>query len=193
MENYYKILGVDQKASPEEIKKAYFGRAKQYHPDSGDESEVEMFYRVAEAYKILSDPEKRKAYDLSLTNPKQEDITASDSAPPPAYHSPPRDAYRAKELRDFNRHRFQKAVLRIIIITLLLAVFGLILSLLLSGVWYLGLPAGAVTGVITGLNLNFNLRSFFTSRRKRRRFAVLTGLLLTVSIGYFIYLALTAL
>src|SRR5919112_2227784 len=61
----YRTLGVDRKASDEEIKKAYRNLARQYHPDrnAGDKAAEERFKEVQEAYSILSDSEKRKAYD----------------------------------------------------------------------------------------------------------------------------------
>ncbi|HYN91687.1 MAG TPA: molecular chaperone DnaJ [Thermoleophilaceae bacterium] len=61
----YRTLGVDKKASDEEIKKAYRKLARQYHPDTnhGDKAAEERFKEVQGAYAILSDPEKRKAYD----------------------------------------------------------------------------------------------------------------------------------
>lgn len=60
--DYYKILGVDKTATPEEIKKAFRKLAHQYHPDKqgGDESK---FKEVNEAYQVLGNAEKRKQYD----------------------------------------------------------------------------------------------------------------------------------
>jgi len=63
--DYYSILGVDKKASPEDIKKAYRKLAVKYHPDKnpGDKKAEEKFKQINEAYEVLSDVEKRKNYD----------------------------------------------------------------------------------------------------------------------------------
>lgn len=68
MENkrdYYEVLGVDKKATAEELKKAYRKMALKYHPDKnpGDKEAEEKFKEAAEAYDILSDPDKRAKYD----------------------------------------------------------------------------------------------------------------------------------
>ena len=63
--DYYEVLGVDKKASADEIKKAYRKKAIQYHPDRnpGDKEAEEKFKEAAEAYDVLSNPDKRARYD----------------------------------------------------------------------------------------------------------------------------------
>jgi molecular chaperone DnaJ len=62
--DYYKVLGVDKKASHEEIKKAYRKLARKYHPDTNkDAGAEERFKEISEAYDVLGDEDKRKKYD----------------------------------------------------------------------------------------------------------------------------------
>lgn len=59
--DHYQTLGVAKNATPDEIKKAYRKLASKHHPDKG--GDTSMFQQVEEAYRILSDPEKKKQYD----------------------------------------------------------------------------------------------------------------------------------
>jgi len=63
--DYYKVLGVDKKASQDDIKKAYRKLAVKFHPDKnpGDKKAEEKFKEINEANDVLGDPEKRKKYD----------------------------------------------------------------------------------------------------------------------------------
>lgn len=63
--DYYSILGVDKGVSPEELKKTFRQLALKYHPDRNpdDKHSEEKFKKIAEAYSVLSDPEKRSNYD----------------------------------------------------------------------------------------------------------------------------------
>ena len=63
--DYYEVLGVGRDATLDEIKKAYRKKAIQYHPDKnpGNKEAEEKFKEAAEAYSVLSDPDKRAKYD----------------------------------------------------------------------------------------------------------------------------------
>lgn len=68
VKNYYIILGIKKTASLEEIKTAFRELAKKYHPDKnpGNKAAEDYFKEVQEAYMVLSNPEKKKSYDLKM-------------------------------------------------------------------------------------------------------------------------------
>ncbi len=72
--NYYEILEVSKDADPDEIKKSYKTLALKWHPDKNPNNKEEAekkFKEIAEAYQVLSDPEKKREYDLFSTNGSQ--------------------------------------------------------------------------------------------------------------------------
>jgi len=71
--NYYKILNISETANQNDIKKAFHGLAKKYHPDSAKGKE-DLFKEINEAYQVLSDQTIKKEYDQvrAPTNPQQQ-------------------------------------------------------------------------------------------------------------------------
>lgn len=69
--NYYEVLGVGKNASEDEIRAAYKKLVKQYHPDlhPNDPAAAEKFKEINEANEVLSDKQKRAAYDYEREHP----------------------------------------------------------------------------------------------------------------------------
>jgi DnaJ-class molecular chaperone len=72
MKDYYKILGVEESASTDDIKKAFRKLAREYHPDKtgGDKNKEKIFMEINEAYEILGNEENRKNYHNKGKNNK---------------------------------------------------------------------------------------------------------------------------
>ena len=70
-ETFYDILGVDEKCSQDDIKKAYRKLSFINHPDKNGNSQesTEKFQKISEAFSILSDPDERVKYDITRNNP----------------------------------------------------------------------------------------------------------------------------
>jgi len=69
--DYYEVLQVNEKADPETIHRVFRLMAQRFHPDNGETGNAETFRTIMEAYQVLSDPEKRAAYDVSLNAERQ--------------------------------------------------------------------------------------------------------------------------
>ncbi|CAI7834533.1 unnamed protein product [Closterium sp. NIES-53] len=68
----YDLLGVKQTATQQEIKKAYYKLSLKYHPDKNPEPDAQaVFSKIANAYEILYDAEKREQYDYAIAHPEQ--------------------------------------------------------------------------------------------------------------------------
>ncbi len=94
-QDFYERLGLDRNATPEEIKRAYRKLARRYHPDVSDEADAEARFKdVQEAYDVLGDEEKRRAYD-ELGNSWQQ---GQPFEPPPDWQ----DAFTAADGQRFS-------------------------------------------------------------------------------------------
>lgn len=80
--NPYQVLGVSQTADEDTIKKAYRKAAKECHPDThpGDKRAEERFKEIGEAYRILSDKQKRKEYDAGAAQKEQKSAAGRNNA-----------------------------------------------------------------------------------------------------------------
>jgi len=188
MKDLYKILGIEKTALPEEVKKAYFEMAKKYHPDSADETEVQKFYEIAEAYQILSDDKERRAYDLTLGGGKIEKVLVDETPAHPTIfkeEAPKDEEFRKKEMYRFRRAIFWKGVFRVMGFSILMSVFGYVLAFILGGVLNVGLLIGFAVGLVWGVNRNFDVSSFIKSSKKQLFVRIIGWGLLVGGVGYF--------
>jgi curved DNA-binding protein CbpA len=191
MKNLYEILDVEKTASQQDIKNAYFKLAKKYHPDASDKAEIKKFYEISDAYRVLSNPEEKTAYDQTLKSGKIEKILVEEPAPHPTIYKEEKntdDEFRKREMLSFKRKIFWSAIARVIGLGLLLAVGGYILSALLDGNRLLGAISGSVMGVIWSAFSNFDVDSFIQPERKAKKVKIISWLFFILGLVYFIQL-----
>lgn len=115
--DYYIVLGIEQGASLPEIKKAYRNAIKRYHPDKiGKSADPQKFRAAREAYEVLSDAEKRRAYDAVRQPPETpdrgDDLRENDAPSyrtrPPVQTPPTRDPFPESLMSASQRYRRQR-------------------------------------------------------------------------------------
>ena len=87
--DYYEVLGVKKEATADEIRKAYKKLAIKWHPDKNPDNKEEAenkFKEISEAYSVLSDPEKRKEYDLKGNDINFQGFDFNDFDPFSVFH-----------------------------------------------------------------------------------------------------------
>ena len=72
--NHYETLEVSTTASFETVERVFRYLAKRYHPDSAEHGDIKKFAQIAEAYEVLSDPEKRASFDIELDKQRSNQI-----------------------------------------------------------------------------------------------------------------------
>lgn len=149
--NYYHTLGVSQKASQDEIKRAYRKKAMASHPDVNDTpGATATFLRINEAYEILSDPDKRNVYDHRLNGRVR---AASDATAKARRDATYRDWVAQANARarqsarmsydDFKRSRFDRAE-ETVFLYLQFLIMG---AMILMGFFILTLPVAGMLWV----------------------------------------------
>lgn len=78
---FYQILGVSRDASSEEIRSAYRRLAKRFHPDVAESAGPDRFHELRGAYEVLSDPKRRRAYDLGAREGR---VVVAEASPSPS-------------------------------------------------------------------------------------------------------------
>ena len=100
MKNHYRTLGLDQRAEPAEVRAAYRKLAKRLHPDAngGDAYFARLFGDVRDAYEVLGDPGRRRAYDAQIAAARRMRDARTPTTTPrtPPRRSPPRPAAEAQ-------------------------------------------------------------------------------------------------
>lgn len=93
-DNYYSTLGISKDADIKKIKTAFRRLARQYHPDlnPGDSISAEKFKQISQAYDVLSDPTKRRRYDLRFSFNQRPTNTQYTNRQTSSYHSGPKTA-----------------------------------------------------------------------------------------------------
>lgn len=111
--DYYKIMGVERTATPDEIKRVYRVLARKYHPDVSKEPNAEeKFKELQEAHEVLKDPKKREAYDQLGNNWR----SGQEFRPPPnwedqtGFHFHAGEGFQSDQFSDFFASMFDDAL-----------------------------------------------------------------------------------
>src|SRR5690242_947179 len=85
---YYMVLGVSRTESPNGIRAAYRDLAKRLHPDVAGTQATHAFQEITQAYDVLSNPERRQAYNHELSRTEERDVSAARSRRGPVTRTP---------------------------------------------------------------------------------------------------------
>jgi len=103
--NYYVVLGVDPFVSSHGLRSAFRELAQRYHPDRAGAHGMPFFQDIVEAYRVLSDPDRRASYDAGLRDGGERAFPRAPLTPEPRPHPEPLAPVRTSLFRDFAVHR----------------------------------------------------------------------------------------
>jgi len=187
--NYYHILGLQENASLEEIKRAYRRLAREYHPDVTATPEAEArFKEINRAYDVLSDPLKRADYDRTL-HPTEEE------APKPPPEPGTEEAY-AWQPQAVPKEEAASAFSRITATIVVFLIIGAIVEFGLryifpenplteTNYFFLGLILAIILGVMWGVDNNFDIDAILGPSKAGRFYTFLRSLIYTLVPVYF--------
>jgi hypothetical protein len=190
--NYYQILGVTKNATKDQIKVAYRRLAREFHPDvaQSDRSE-EQFKEINRAYDILSDPLKRADFDATLEpQPQAQTRQAPQPGTEEAYAWQPSEAPREETASSTSR---VSATIVVFLIVGAIIEFGLRWlmpdnPLSETNLFFVGLVASIIAGVLWGVDNNFDMEGVLGPRASGRYYTFLRSLVYTLVPVYFLSL-----
>src|SRR5690606_37188573 len=159
MESPHQILGVKASATQEEIKKMYRQLAQRYHPDSGNQANAKRFAQVTEAYRLLKGVEPEFQEEREETK-EEKGVVLRQNLYKERIHPG-----RERQQEAFYRTHLYQAILKMVGMAFVGAVFLGFMGFLSGFYPFLGMALGLLIGGMSGLRRFFDLKTFLNAKK----------------------------